>query len=32
MRLDLGPDQTHIYSRMANDQFKKTRPFESLGL
>ena len=32
MKLDLGPDQTHIYSGMANDQFKETKPFKFLGL
>lgn len=28
MKLDLGPNQTHIYSGMANDQFKDTQPFK----
>ncbi|MBS0548201.1 MAG: linear amide C-N hydrolase [Proteobacteria bacterium] len=32
MKLDLGPNQTHIYSGMANDQFKETQPFKFLGL
>ncbi len=32
MKLDLGPNQTHIYSGMANDQFKETSPFKLLGL
>jgi penicillin V acylase-like amidase (Ntn superfamily) len=32
MKLDLGPNQTHIYSGMANDQFKETKPFKFLGL
>lgn len=32
MKLDLGPDQTHIYSGMANDQFKESKPFKFLGL
>ena len=32
MKLDLGPNQTHIYSGMANDQFRETRPFKFLGL
>jgi penicillin V acylase-like amidase (Ntn superfamily) len=32
MKLDLGPNQTHIYSGMANDQFKETSPFKFLGL
>ncbi|CAP54156.1 choloylglycine hydrolase [Gluconacetobacter diazotrophicus PA1 5] len=32
MKLDLGPDQTHIYSGMANDRFVETRPFRFLGL
>jgi penicillin V acylase-like amidase (Ntn superfamily) len=32
MKLDLGPNQTHIYSGMANDEFKETKPFKYLGL
>lgn len=32
MKLDLGPNQTHIYSGMVNDQFKEARPFKFLGL
>ncbi|WP_218578951.1 linear amide C-N hydrolase [Vineibacter terrae] len=32
MKLDLGPNQTHIYSGMANDQFKESAPFKFLGL
>ncbi len=32
MKLDLGPNQTHIYSGMANDQFKEAQPFKFLGL
>ncbi|MGE3149485.1 MAG: linear amide C-N hydrolase [Pseudorhodoplanes sp.] len=32
MKLDLGPNQTHIYSGMANGQFKESRPFKFLGL
>lgn len=32
MKLDLGPNQVHIYSGMANDQFKETAPFKFLGL
>jgi penicillin V acylase-like amidase (Ntn superfamily) len=32
MKLDLGPDQTHIYAGMANDQFKAAEPFTFLGL
>lgn len=32
MKLDLGPDQTNIYSGMANDRFKETKPFKFLGL
>ena len=32
MKLDLGPNQTHIYSGMANDQFKESKPFKFLGL
>ena len=32
MKLDLGPNQVHIYSGMANDQFKEAAPFKFLGL
>lgn len=32
MKLDLGPNQTHIYSGMANDLFKEAEPFRFLGL
>ncbi|MGB3390630.1 MAG: linear amide C-N hydrolase [Pseudaminobacter sp.] len=32
MKLDLGPNQIHIYSGMANDQFKEAEPFKFLGL
>ncbi len=32
MKLDLGPDQTHIYAGMANDRFKQTKAFKFLGL
>lgn len=32
MKLDLGPNQTHIYSGMANQQFKEATPFKFLGL
>lgn len=32
MKLDLGPDQTHIHSGVANDQFKENEPFTFLGL
>ena len=32
MKLDLGPNQTHIYSGVANDQFKETKPFKFLGI
>lgn len=31
-KLDLGPNQTHIYSGMANDHFKDSEPFKFLGL
>lgn len=31
LKLDLGPDQTHIYSGAANDQFKEAKPFKFLG-
>jgi len=32
MKLDLGPDQAHIYAGMANDEFKPAEPFKFLGL
>ncbi len=32
MKLDLGPNQTHIYSGMANGAFKEAKPFKFLGL
>jgi len=32
LKLDLGPNQIHIYSGMANDQFKPAVPFKFLGL
>ena len=32
MKLDLGPNQTHIYAGMANAEFKETAPFKFLGL
>lgn len=32
MKFDLGRNQTHIYSGIANDQFKETPPFKFLGL
>lgn len=32
MKLDLGPDQTHIYSGMANGELKEAKPFKFLGL
>ncbi|MGE3993723.1 linear amide C-N hydrolase [Pseudorhodoplanes sp.] len=32
MKLDLGPNQTHIYSGVANDQFEVSAPFKFLGL
>jgi len=32
MKLDLGPNQTRIYSGMANAQFKEAKPFKFLGL
>ncbi|MGE0629118.1 MAG: linear amide C-N hydrolase, partial [Hyphomicrobiaceae bacterium] len=31
-KLDLGPNQTHIYSGVANDQFKDAEPFKFLGI
>lgn len=31
-KLDLGPNQIHIYSGMANDSLKETQPFKFLGL
>lgn len=30
-KLDLGPDQTNIYSGMANDRFEESEPFKFLG-
>ncbi|GBQ22239.1 choloylglycine hydrolase [Gluconacetobacter sacchari DSM 12717] len=32
MKLDLGPNQTHIYSGVANDRFRVAAPFRFLGL
>lgn len=32
MKLDLGPDQTHIYSGEASGDFKEAKPFKFLGL
>ncbi|MEJ4046227.1 linear amide C-N hydrolase [Erwinia sp. SLM-02] len=32
MKLDLGPNQTNIYSGMANDSYKEAKPFTFLGL
>ncbi|MBC6559030.1 linear amide C-N hydrolase [Citrobacter braakii] len=32
MKLDLGPNQTKIYSGMANDQYKEAPPFKFLGV
>ena len=32
MKLDLGPNQTQIYSGMANAEFKEAAPFKFLGL
>jgi len=31
-KLDLGPNQIHIYSGMANDSLKEAQPFKFLGL
>ncbi|WP_017348633.1 linear amide C-N hydrolase [Pantoea sp. A4] len=31
MKLDLGPNQTHIYSGMANASYKEATPFKFLG-
>jgi choloylglycine hydrolase len=31
-KLDLGPNQIHIYSGMANDRLKDSKPFKFLGL
>ncbi len=31
-KLDLGPNQSHIYSGMVNDQFKEAQAFKFLGL
>lgn len=32
LKLDLSANQTHIYSGMANNQFKEAHPFKFLGL
>lgn len=32
MKLDLGPNQSRIYSGLANDQFTESKPFKFLGL
>jgi hypothetical protein len=32
MRLDLGPDQTKVYSGDAVSSFQETKPFVFLGL
>jgi len=32
LKLDLGPNQTHIFSGVANDKFKEAKPFKFLGL
>jgi choloylglycine hydrolase len=32
MKLDLGPNQEHIYAGMANKEFKEAAPFKFLGL
>ena len=32
LKLELGTDQTTIYSGMVNDQFKESKPFEFLGV
>jgi choloylglycine hydrolase len=32
MQLDLGKEQTNIFSGMANDQFRAAKPFKFLGL
>jgi len=32
MKLELGPDQTRIYSGMANDQLRQARAFKFLGI
>src|SRR6201996_4729540 len=32
LKLDLGPNQTRIYSGLANDQFKEAKPFKFLGI
>jgi choloylglycine hydrolase len=31
-KLDLGPNQTHIYSGLTNEQFKEAKAFKFLGL
>ncbi|WP_407638162.1 linear amide C-N hydrolase [Advenella mimigardefordensis] len=32
LKLDLGPEQSNIYSGMANSQFRPAKPFKFLGL
>lgn len=32
LKLDLGPNQTHIYSGVANGEFREAEPFRFLGL
>lgn len=32
LKLELGPNQTNIFSGMVNDQFKEAEPFKFLGL
>lgn len=32
MKLDLGPNQEHIYSGMVNDKFDESKPFKFLGI
>ncbi|WP_249780467.1 linear amide C-N hydrolase [Bradyrhizobium sp. dw_411] len=32
LKLELGPNQTHIYSGEVSDQFKETTPFKFLGI
>jgi len=32
LRLDLGPNQAHIYSGLANDKFEEAKPFKFLGI
>lgn len=32
MKLDLGPNQTHVYAGNANEHYKEAKPFKFLGV